>query len=161
MQAVNPACNLSYHALFTFRDVEKHTPIERALAWARKLGMNQSAFARAMGVTPQDVTNWKARGMPPEHHAEAARVTHHSIDELVHGIELPAARQAPPPPPRDFHTPRPVGVSDSDWALLQDFTDLPESERNLLRQDLHSKAEQYRAYAREVLERLNREPRDE
>jgi hypothetical protein len=160
MQSVNPVCNLSAHTLFTVRAVENHTPIDRALAWARDKGMNQSAFARKMRVSPQDVTNWKARGMPPEHHARAAEVTGHTIDELVRGLAVSGA-QAPAPPPADFRYTRPAGVSESDWSLLQDLTDLPEPERNTLRQDLHARAEKYRAYAREVMKRLQLEKGDE
>lgn len=58
-------------------------PIDRALRWAKEKGMTQSAFAAAMGVQPANVTNWKARGMPAEHHAKVAAILGHSVDELL------------------------------------------------------------------------------
>jgi len=58
-------------------------PIDRALARAKELGMNQVEFAAAMDTLPQHVTNWKRRGMPPEHHARAAKVLHWTIEQLL------------------------------------------------------------------------------
>lgn len=58
-------------------------PIDWAVDRAKHLGMNKSAFAKAMLVSPQDVTNWLARGMPPDHYQQAAEVLICSIDELV------------------------------------------------------------------------------
>lgn len=92
IESVNVGCNNDAHVLFTIGPVTE-TPIDRAIRWANELGMNQSQFAAAMGVTPQDVTNWKRRGMPPEHHALASVVVKHTIDELV---GLSAAENAPP-----------------------------------------------------------------
>lgn len=51
--------------------------------------MNQSALARKMNVSPQDITNWKKRGMPPEHHQAAAQAVNRSVDELL-GAATPA-----------------------------------------------------------------------
>lgn len=47
------------------------------------MGMGPSAFARALGVSPQVVTNWKRRDMPAEHHAKAAEVLLMSVDALL------------------------------------------------------------------------------
>lgn len=58
-------------------------PIVKALRWAREKGMNQSAFADRVGCTPQDVTNWKKRGMPADWHARVATVLGRSVDELL------------------------------------------------------------------------------
>ena len=63
--------------------------------------MNQSDFAQAMGVAPQNVHNWTKRGMPPEHNAAAARVTQRSVDALL-GLSpdtRPTALTAQEPPP--------------------------------------------------------------
>jgi SOS-response transcriptional repressor LexA len=79
---VNTACTCAFTECLASTAMP-NTPIERALTWAAEMQMNQSAFARAMGVSPQDVTNWKRRGMPPEHYAKAATVTNRSIDELL------------------------------------------------------------------------------
>lgn len=59
------------------------TPIQRLLAWAKELGMNQSDLARKMNVSPQDITNWKKRGMPPEHHLVASSSVGRTVDELL------------------------------------------------------------------------------
>lgn len=75
------------------------TPIERALRIARAKGMNQTKFAREMGVLPQHVTNWKKRGMPPEHYRQAAKVVGITIDELLSEAPLEYAIQADRPPP--------------------------------------------------------------
>lgn len=81
------ACNTPAHGLFTIGSVrprnEYRRPIDWAVERAKHLGMNKSAFAKAMLVSPQDVTNWLARGMPPEHHQQAAEVLRCTIDELV------------------------------------------------------------------------------
>lgn len=61
----------------------EQTPIQRALAWARAAGMNQTQFGAALGVTPQDITNWKRRGMPPEYWVPTVRLLGHGLDELV------------------------------------------------------------------------------
>lgn len=59
------------------------TPIVRALRMAKAKGWNQSQFAAQLGVLPQDVTNWKARGMPPEWHEPVATKLGCSVDELL------------------------------------------------------------------------------
>lgn len=81
------------------------TPISRALRLARAKGMNQTEFAVEMGVLPQHVTNWKKRGMPPEHHRQAAKVVGITIDELLG--ETPPGR-APVNRPNDLSTAREV-----------------------------------------------------
>lgn len=59
------------------------TPIIRALRMAKAKGWNQSRFAAQLGVLPQDITNWKARGMPPEWHEPVATKLGCSVDELL------------------------------------------------------------------------------
>jgi len=76
------------------------TPIERALRLARAKGMNQTKFAEKMGVLPQHVTNWKKRGMPPEHYRQAAQVVGITIDALLSDAPheyVVQANRAPPP----------------------------------------------------------------
>jgi hypothetical protein len=69
-------------------------PIDRVLGWARDIGLNQTELANRLGVTPQDITNWKKRGMPPEHHAPAARLLGRTV-ELVLGIASAPVATAP------------------------------------------------------------------
>lgn len=80
---VNQTCNTALHALFRVSVVTSTTPIDVALQWARDAGMNQSAFAGAIGATPQDVTNWKKRGMPAEWHAPVAAKFGRRVEELL------------------------------------------------------------------------------
>lgn len=58
-------------------------PIDTLLRWTREAGLNQSKLAERLGVAPQDITNWKRRGMPPEKHKAAADAFGRTIDELV------------------------------------------------------------------------------
>lgn len=58
-------------------------PIVRALRWAREMGLNQSAFAARLGCSPQDITNWKKRGMPAEWYLPVANALSKSVDELL------------------------------------------------------------------------------
>lgn len=68
--------------------------IERALRIAReRKGWNQARFAAELNklglpVLPQHITNWKRRGLPPEHHAVVARALDITVDELL-GINAP------------------------------------------------------------------------
>lgn len=59
-------------------------PIDIALkVWLSMPGRDQSSLARELGVDPQHVTNWKARGMPAERHAAMAQVLGISVDQLL------------------------------------------------------------------------------
>jgi hypothetical protein len=63
--------------------------IDIAVKLAKAKGWNQSEFARRMTlagekpVTPGAFSNWKRRGMPPEHIETASRVLNCSADELL------------------------------------------------------------------------------
>jgi transcriptional regulator with XRE-family HTH domain len=60
------------------------TTIGRALALARQKGLNQSEFAREVGATPQDVTNWKRRGaIPADRYVAVAKGLGCSVDYLA------------------------------------------------------------------------------
>jgi hypothetical protein len=78
----NIAFNNQINALFRLRSMADR-PIDRALAMAKDRGMNKSQFAKALNVLPQHVTNWIARGMPPEYHEPAADVLGCSVDTLL------------------------------------------------------------------------------
>jgi transcriptional regulator with XRE-family HTH domain len=68
--------------MFTIANMEQR-PIDRALTWAKERGWSQSDLARELGVTPQDITNWKKRGMPPEWYQRTADVLERAVDELL------------------------------------------------------------------------------
>lgn len=59
------------------------TVFERALGKARDKGWNQSDLAVRLGLSPQNVTNWKSRGVPPEKYVALADVLDCSLDELL------------------------------------------------------------------------------
>lgn len=89
----NIACNTALNRLFSLTAMaghnEKSRPIDRALARAKERhGWNQVKFASELSkygrvVVPQDITNWKKRGMPPEHHETVAKMLGWSVDELL------------------------------------------------------------------------------
>lgn len=61
----------------------EQTVIDRVLERARFKGMNQSAFARVLGVEPQHVTNWKRRGLPAEMLVKVARALDASVEQVL------------------------------------------------------------------------------
>lgn len=87
---INNAC----HAPF---NVPRMEPIDRALEIARQRGLNQTQFADLIGATPQDITNWKKRGMPLQWVAKASRSFRVAMDEILYG--LPTVFPDPEGPP--------------------------------------------------------------
>lgn len=65
--------------------------IDRALARARELGMDQVQFAKAIGESAQTITNWKRRDMPAHANRKVAKVLGWSVDQLL-GLVTTAAR---------------------------------------------------------------------
>lgn len=59
------------------------SPIDRALRMARAKGWNQTRFAAELQVLPQDITNWKKRGLPSDKYVSVASALGCSVDELV------------------------------------------------------------------------------
>lgn len=49
----------------------------------RDSGINQTELAKRMDSSPQDVTNWKSRGLPADQYAKAADAFGRSVDELL------------------------------------------------------------------------------
>lgn len=58
-------------------------PIDRLLVWMEEAGINQDELGRRIGASPQQLTNWKERGMPASQWVKAADSFGKSIDELV------------------------------------------------------------------------------
>lgn len=58
-------------------------PIDQTLEWAAEAGWNQAELARRLGASSADITNWKARGLPPSRHAEVARLFGRTVDQLL------------------------------------------------------------------------------
>lgn len=91
----NVACNIVLNDLFSIEVMANEDTkagrrsIDLALKRAKELGWNQTAFATRMGVLAQDVTNWKARGMPTDKLEEASKVLGRSVDWLL-GREAPS-----------------------------------------------------------------------
>lgn len=85
------------------------TPIQRLLAWAKSDGLNQTGLAHKLGVLPQDITNWKRRGLPSDKFHDAAQAFNRTVDELL-GREIGAT---PPPWPFKY-------ISANEWAMLDD-----------------------------------------
>lgn len=62
----------------------KESIFERMTRWGADRGWNQSEIAVNLGLSsPQQISNWKRRGVPPEWHAPIARLFGRSVDELM------------------------------------------------------------------------------
>lgn len=61
----------------------------------KEKGMRDAAFARAMGVGPSYVANWKTRGIPPERLPQAADALNVSLDYLTGRVAAPIPNDAP------------------------------------------------------------------
>lgn len=83
----NALCNTRLADVLTLPDMTEQDgerPIDRALRMAdERLGMGPSAFGEELGVSPQVVTNWKRRGVPPLYHAQIAELLGCTIEELL------------------------------------------------------------------------------
>jgi hypothetical protein len=71
-------------------------PIDRVLAELSRRGLKPVDLAARLGVKPQHVTNWKARGLPADRHEAVAQVLGWTVDHLLHGGGAIAAE--PPSP---------------------------------------------------------------
>lgn len=95
----NMAFNKTLNQVFSL-PVMAERPIDRALRIAKERHLNQARFAEALhkaglsGTLPQHITNWKKRGLPPEHYAIVARVLGITVDELL-GLSNPYEAKQP------------------------------------------------------------------
>lgn len=69
--------------------------MQRILSIMKEKGMRDADFARAMGVAPSYVGNWKARGIPAERLPQAADVLGVSLDYLSGRIAAPLSADTP------------------------------------------------------------------
>ena len=53
------------------------------MRWAADEGWNQNELAVKLGVSPQNITNWKTRGVPSDRHADIAGLFGRSVDQLL------------------------------------------------------------------------------
>lgn len=79
---VNAVCNRRINVLFTIHGMDE-TVFERVLRKARDRGWSQSDLAERLGLSPQNITNWKSRGIPPERYVGIADALSCSLDELL------------------------------------------------------------------------------
>jgi cation transport regulator ChaB len=113
----NILCNKALNAAFTIsavpKDKQQKRPNTLSIRTALRLAMdrhhwNQSEFARELalasgkGIKPQDVTNWKKRGMPAEHLEVVSQVLHCSVDELLGRMDAASAPRRADPWPFNF-----------------------------------------------------------
>lgn len=106
--------------------------------------------------TIQRVHNWKSRGIPRGEYPTLALALGKTID-WVAGAEHVNRRgtdsTSPPPAPRaDFSDRR--EATESGWSVLEDLAAMPERERAALVADIRARAESYRAYLREAMQRM-------
>lgn len=138
----NTACNTTINRMFSIlfmgknKDVSSERVIDRALRLAKqRRQLNQSQFAKKMGVLPQHVTNWKRRGpdMPPEHYVNAADVIGCTVDELLGRIQYRLNA-------KEF-----VGVAES-W--IAEYQGLPEEQRGEIQEIVEDRINRFRARGR-------------
>lgn len=82
MHPVNSAFNTALNALFSIRSMTER-PIDVVLRKMSERGLTQTGLAGLMGVLPQDITNWKSRGLPHAKLGDAAEALGCSVDELL------------------------------------------------------------------------------
>lgn len=86
--------------------------IDRALARAAELGMNQSQLSAKINVLPQYLTNWKRRGLPSSQLEAMASALNWTVDELLGRGPSNSAKEA-----TDDAWPR--TPDEADFALIQ------------------------------------------
>lgn len=59
------------------------TVFDRVLRKARDRGWSQTELAERLGLSPQNITNWKNRGVPPDRYVGIADALSCSLDELL------------------------------------------------------------------------------
>lgn len=64
------------------------SPIAIALQWAEAAGWNQVVLAAKLDVSPADITNWKARGLPPTRYQSIAALFGRTVDDLLRGASI-------------------------------------------------------------------------
>lgn len=104
---------------------------------------NNVAAARLFGVNSE----WLATG----------RGSRTVAEEPAKAYRRPHTEAPPPPPPGDFSGRAPP--SPSEWSVLDDLRVLPQAERDKLLADVRNRAEVFRAYTREVLDRAAKKGR--
>lgn len=78
---VNELCNTPINVLCRLGLMKERT-IDRALRWAREKGWSKAEFARQLGVTQANITNWNRRGMPTDKEELVADTLGCTLDEL-------------------------------------------------------------------------------
>lgn len=93
---------------------------ERMIQVAEERGMRQADLARAFGVDPQHLPNWRKRRVPPTMYPTIAKALMVSLDWLVTGKEPPEPSNISPP--HDLRPPIPVvsWVQAGDWTECTD-----------------------------------------
>src|SRR5690606_17844033 len=76
----------------------EETVFNRVMRKAREKRWSQSELAKRLDLLPQHVSNWKARGVPPERYEAIADALDCSIDELLGRMKYVAGAGALPSP---------------------------------------------------------------
>lgn len=123
--------------------------------WREDSGLNVHEFARLIGngVKYQNLQQLEGgRAKQPKYMVALAAAMNTTVDDLL-ALRMPPLKdadpKAPPQPPQNFADKR--ETSDSGWAVLEDLKAMPAKEREALIEEIHTRAEGYRAYLREAL----------
>jgi len=72
------------------------TVFNRVIRKARDRGWSQSDLAERLSLSPQNITNWKSRGVPPERYVAIADALNWSLDEMLGRTRYVPGAQAMP-----------------------------------------------------------------
>lgn len=90
----------------------------RMMRWAADSGWSQSELANHLGVSPQNITNWKSRGVPSDRYADIAALFARSVDQLL-GKEAEAGATIGPWPYSSIDEKKFRAVKETDASKLE------------------------------------------
>lgn len=108
--------------------------------WLRQPGESKASFARALNVSPANVTNWLRRGIPPKELPRAAAKVGVSVDGYLQEVgllkALPVAQSEPLPAEL--------------VKIIEEWPSLMPDEQKLVVADVMAKAEYNRSVVRKL-----------
>ena len=145
---------------------DPHESMVRLLACAATATKGSTRPVRAwadlavwLDVSPQTMTNWKNRGVSTEGALAAERAFGCLAVWVLEGLAPTIPPAAPgtaaePAPPNYNAPPQTRALTESEWHLLEDIEALPKEDQKEVLEDIRRRADKFRTYAQQVLDRL-------
>lgn len=150
---LDQSCQAQLDQEFTFN---AHTPRMDLAKWVlaarQHKKLTQTQLGELVGVGKQNVSAWE-NGRHEPSLKQLLKIEKETGFRLL--PETQGSKRTDPPPPPAVNFADKKTLSESEWALLNDLREVPEVDREQIRRELHEKAERYRAYAREIIGRIN------